>query len=40
MAMIMVYPDSDLAIVAATNYGPAMSHLEKMRDAIHQRMKR
>jgi CubicO group peptidase (beta-lactamase class C family) len=39
MAMIIVYPDSDLAIVAATNYGlPAMSYLKKMRDAIHRRM--
>lgn len=41
MAMIAVYPDSDLAIVAATNYGlPAMSYLEKMRDAIHRRLTR
>ncbi len=38
MAMIMVYPDSDLAIVAATNFGPAMSHLERMRDAIRRRI--
>jgi hypothetical protein len=41
MAMIALYPDRDLAIVAATNYGlPAMSYLERMRDAIHQRMTR
>lgn len=39
MAMIALYPDSDLGIVAATNYGlPAMPFLEKMRDAIHQRL--
>lgn len=39
MAMIMLYPESDLAIVAATNYGlPAMSYLEKMRDAIRRRI--
>ena len=39
MAMIAVYPDSDLAIVAATNYGlPAMPFLTKMRDAIRRRL--
>ena len=39
LAMIMLYPEDDLAIVAATNYGlPAMPFLKKMRDAIHRRM--
>jgi CubicO group peptidase (beta-lactamase class C family) len=40
MAMIAVYPDSDFAIVAATNYGlPAMPVFERMRDSIHKRMR-
>jgi len=37
-AMIAVYPESDLAIVAATNCGlHAWPFFEKMRDAIHER---
>jgi len=39
MAMIALYPDSDLAIVAAANYGlPMMPFFEKMGEAIHERM--
>ena len=39
LAMIMLYPDSDLGIVAAANHGLyAMPFLEKLRDAIHQHM--
>lgn len=39
LAMIMLYPDSDLGIVAATNHGLyANPFLEMMRDAIYQRM--
>lgn len=39
-AMIALFPDSDLAVVAATNCGlHAWSYMEKMRDAVHGRMK-
>jgi len=39
MAMIAVYPDDNLAVVAAANIGlPAMESFEKMRDAIYYRM--
>lgn len=38
MAMIMLYPDSDLAVVAAANIGlPAMPFFEKMENAVHER---
>ena len=39
MAMIAVYPDDNLAVVAVANIGlPAMESFEKMRDAIYYRM--
>jgi CubicO group peptidase (beta-lactamase class C family) len=41
LAMVAIYPQSDLAVVAATNYGlPAMPYLKAMRDAIHNRATR
>ncbi|MFC1636878.1 serine hydrolase domain-containing protein [Planctomycetota bacterium] len=39
-AMVQLYPNEDLAVVAAANIGPpAATYLRKMRDAIHRRMK-
>ena len=39
-AMVQLYPNEDLAVVAAANIGPpAAPYLRKMRDAIHRRMK-
>lgn len=39
-AMVQLYPDDDLGLVAAANIGPAAApYLRKMRDAIHRRMK-
>lgn len=39
MAMIALFPQSDLAVVAAANCGlPVMPYFEKMRDAIHRRI--
>lgn len=39
-AIVQLYPNEDLAVVAATNIGPpAAPYLRKMRDAIHRRMK-
>jgi CubicO group peptidase (beta-lactamase class C family) len=39
LAMVAVYPDSDIAIVAATNFGlPAMPFLKEIRDAIYNRI--
>jgi CubicO group peptidase (beta-lactamase class C family) len=41
LAMIALYPDSDIGIVAATNCGTStMSILESMRDALHRRLKK
>jgi CubicO group peptidase (beta-lactamase class C family) len=40
-AMIEMYPDSDLVIVAAANCGPSVApFLQRMEEAIHERMKR
>lgn len=40
-AMVALYPDSDLAVVAATNCGlHAWPFMEKLRDAVYERMKR
>ncbi len=39
-AMVQLYPNEDLAVVAAANIGPpAAPYLRKMKDAIHRRMK-
>ena len=41
LAMIMVYPERDLGIVAAANHGlHAMPYLTKLRDAVYERMTR
>ena len=40
-ALLYIYPESDLAIVIATNVGiQASSYVEEMADVIHQRMKK
>ena len=40
VAHVTLYPDSNLAIVMATNrFGSVLPYLTKMRDAIHRRMK-
>jgi CubicO group peptidase (beta-lactamase class C family) len=39
MAMITVYPDNDLAVVAATNIGlPALPYFKGMRDAVYRKL--
>ena len=39
LAMVAIYPESDVAVVAATNCGlPAMPYLKAMRDTIHRRV--
>ena len=39
-AMVQLYPNENLAVVAAANIGPpAAPYLRKMKDAIHRRMK-
>jgi len=39
-AMVQLYPNEDLAVVATANIGsPVAPYLRKMRDAIHRRMK-
>ena len=39
LAMIMLYPDSNFGLVAATNHGLyAMPSLKKIRDVIHQQL--
>lgn len=39
-AMVQLYPNENLAVVAAANIGPPTApYLRKMRDAIHRRMK-